>query len=201
MRRKHAACGAFGVARGRNGRGLMPWPARHDKQHCDARANTTVTIKHAHACCDTRQTTWPGVELSRLHQLRVMATPVGTSRRVCCSSCCCYRFVVWLYVWLFVCLFVFARSSVRLYGVSFVAVLFPRPSRQCSACRLVVHRPKLVGEHVATSLQDYALPTMNLTAAGCLVGRTSQKTVRPRRQEMGWKVRKHVSRSCKSEIC
>ena len=132
---------------------------------------------------------------------RSAGRPVGTSRRVCCSSCCCYRVVVWLYVRLFVCLFVFARSSVRLYGVSFVAVLFPRPSRQCSACRLVVHRPKLVGEHVATSLQDYALPTMNLTVAGCLVGRTSQKTVRPRRQEMGWKVRKHVSRSCQSEIC
>ena len=77
---------------------------------------------------------------------RSAGRPVGTSRRVCCSSCCCYRVVVWLYVrlfvCLFVCLFVLARSSVRLYGVSFVAVLFPRPSRQCSACRLVVHRPK-----------------------------------------------------------
>ena len=77
MRRKHAACGAFGVARGRNGRGLMPWPARHDKQHCDATANTTVTIKHAHACCDTRQTTWPGVRILTVAPVECHGDPSG----------------------------------------------------------------------------------------------------------------------------
>ena len=112
--------------------------AHHDKQQlqsCNETSNATATSMHAHACCYTGQTTWPGVRtcgscVSWRRRGYVYhhsgGRSVGTSRRLCWCCCCCRCgwLVGWLAGWMvgwfvcvlwFVCVCSFERTLAWLF--------------------------------------------------------------------------------------